>query len=147
MARAKDGPTSLYRFYDGSGQLLYVGVSNHPIPRYDQHGNEKPWWSEVATSKMEHHSTRDAALTAEAVAIRDERPRHNVSGVRSSRYRPLPEPGSVMMAIKRDERAHRSQELVITVPERVSDEGDPNYEWSLSAVKRRVLTWQRSTVE
>jgi hypothetical protein len=43
-------PTTLYRFYDASGRLLYVGIAGNPGRRFAQHGRDKSWWSQVASS-------------------------------------------------------------------------------------------------
>lgn len=70
--------TTLYRFYDGAGHLLYVGVTGMPESRFKAHGKSKPWWQNVTTARLEHFGSRREALTAEAVAIRDENPVHNI---------------------------------------------------------------------
>lgn len=74
-------PTSLYRFFDASGQLLYVGVSNNITRRWTQHQAIQPWWFDVVTASVEHYETRGEALEAELTAIRQESPIHNIAGV------------------------------------------------------------------
>lgn len=69
---------SLYRFYDSTGQLLYIGITNRIPRRLDEHGEEKPWYLEVADVKVEHHPDRHAALSAEKAAIKTERPKYNI---------------------------------------------------------------------
>lgn len=71
-------PTSLYRFYDQAGDLLYVGITSRGWERFAQHSRTKAWWPHVTTALVEHYPTRDAALTAEAEAIKTEGPMHNV---------------------------------------------------------------------
>jgi predicted GIY-YIG superfamily endonuclease len=71
-------PTTLYRFRDSQGRLLYVGISGNPGRRFHQHSKDKPWWSQVASSTMEHFFTRDDAERAERAAIVEERPLYNV---------------------------------------------------------------------
>lgn len=71
--------TALYRFYDHHGTLLYIGIAEDPQRRRSEHASRKPWWSEVAKQSIEWHATRGHALAAEAAAIRDEHPRHNVT--------------------------------------------------------------------
>lgn len=73
-------PTDLYRFYDSSETLLYVGISLSAAHRASQHRAEKPWWPEVARMDVEHLPSRQEALTAELAAIRTEHPIHNVVG-------------------------------------------------------------------
>lgn len=69
--------TSLYRYWDASGSLLYVGISNDPDKRDRQHGT-KPWKSLASRRRVEWFATRPEALLAEAIAICTERPRFNV---------------------------------------------------------------------
>lgn len=69
--------TTLYRFYDRDGLLLYIGIAGNPARRFKQHNDDKLWWSTVATSTMEHYPTRAAALKAEKLAIEAEVPLHN----------------------------------------------------------------------
>jgi len=80
------GPTTLYRYYDTAGALLYVGITEHPLARADSHANASTWWPKVATARFEQFPTRDEASAAEREAIRVERPLHN-----NLRY-PLPGP-------------------------------------------------------
>jgi predicted GIY-YIG superfamily endonuclease len=69
---------SLYRFFNSAGDLLYIGITNRVPRRLDQHGDDKPWYLEVADVKVEHHPNRHAALAAEKTAIKTERPKYNV---------------------------------------------------------------------
>lgn len=71
-------PTALYRLYDASGQLLYVGVTANLRERFGQHASTKQWWGDVARRTVTWLETRDEALTAEAKAILTEAPRYNV---------------------------------------------------------------------
>lgn len=70
--------TALYRLFDNSGALLYIGVSVSPEQRWMHHAEHKTWWPEVAQINFEWHPTRNEALRREADAIRHERPRYNV---------------------------------------------------------------------
>lgn len=70
--------TALYRHYDATGQLLYVGISNDYARRTDEHAASKPWWSEVAETRVEHFPSRKDALAAERRAIASEAPLYNV---------------------------------------------------------------------
>lgn len=69
--------TVLYKLYDTSDTLLYVGVSEDPIRRWSQHATSKPWWQQVTRCELVWHHTRHAALLAEKLAIREEMPKHN----------------------------------------------------------------------
>ena len=72
------GHTSLYRFFDADGALLYIGITNCLPRRFERHEGEKPWFAHVARVTVEHHPDRDAALVAERIAIQQEKPRYNV---------------------------------------------------------------------
>lgn len=80
--------TTLYRFFDANDRLLYVGISNLASRRWAQHEADKPWWSEVARTSVEHFATRKAALEAEKRAIQTEHPKHNVVHNRSNVRKP-----------------------------------------------------------
>lgn len=72
-------PTTLYRLYSDTFELLYVGISSNPWRRFEQHCADKPWWGDVAHVRTMHFADRDSAATAEVHAIRTEKPRHNVA--------------------------------------------------------------------
>jgi predicted GIY-YIG superfamily endonuclease len=78
---------TLYRFYDDSGQLLYIGISMTPWERFRQHRADKPWWDEIATITKENHNSREEVLSAEKEAIKAERPMHNVQHNRAQATR------------------------------------------------------------
>lgn len=71
---------ALYRFFDATGALLYVGITNNPGRRWTEHQQRKTWWHEVARVDVEHHDGRAPALLAELAAIRAEHPRYNITG-------------------------------------------------------------------
>jgi predicted GIY-YIG superfamily endonuclease len=73
---------TLYRFYDSTGRLLYVGITSNPVARFRQHRQDKVWWSDVADIKMQHFGSRTDLEMAEKIAIRDERPLWNVMHAR-----------------------------------------------------------------
>lgn len=70
--------TALYRLFDSSGTLLYVGVSVSPEQRWLHHAEHKSWWPKVTRIEFAWHPTRAEALRREADAIRTEKPRYNV---------------------------------------------------------------------
>lgn len=72
-----DRPHALYRFYDRTDVLLYVGITVDLPTRIKQHLSGKPWWSQVANMRVEHYPTRAEALEAERVAIETEGPLYN----------------------------------------------------------------------
>lgn len=67
----------LYRFFDSSNHLLYVGITNNLWYRISAHSKVQPWWSEVASATMEHYPDREVLAEAERTAIRLEHPRCN----------------------------------------------------------------------
>lgn len=74
------GPTTLYRWFDANGKLLYVGITCDPGARFRTHMDEAQWWAEAVTCRLERYSTRVEALTAELHAIQTEAPTYNLSG-------------------------------------------------------------------
>ena len=76
--------TALYRLYDGSEQLLYVGISNDPDHRWTQHATDKPWWSLVTRRAVEWHPNRGEAEKAELAAVKTEGPLYNSAGAERS---------------------------------------------------------------
>lgn len=70
--------TALYRHFDASGALLYVGVSLSAVTRLAQHRSGSPWYDSIARVEVEQFDSRQLALEAERKAIASERPRHNI---------------------------------------------------------------------
>lgn len=69
--------TALYRLYDASERLLYVGITNDPKGRWRSHARDKHWWPEVATKRTEWFETRKSAERIEKIEIEDESPVYN----------------------------------------------------------------------
>ncbi|MEW2393031.1 GntR family transcriptional regulator [Streptomyces venezuelae] len=75
-----DDATALYRLYDASDVLLYVGISVTPEARWKAHlyGPDRfPWARTVARRTVEWHPDRADALRAERQVVLAERPMHN----------------------------------------------------------------------
>lgn len=70
-------PTALYRHYDESGTLLYVGISVSVLMRVSQHKLNSSWFNQVVTIKIERFSDYQSAATAEQMAIKAENPKYN----------------------------------------------------------------------
>jgi len=66
----------LYRHFDATGNLLYVGISNQTIVRLGQHKSSS-WFREISRVEIEHCQTREYAEFLEAYAVRYEKPRCN----------------------------------------------------------------------
>lgn len=71
------GSTALYRLFDSTNQLLYVGISVRPEVRWEEHALSRPWWHLVARKEVEWLTSRSAATDVEDEAIRVERPLFN----------------------------------------------------------------------
>jgi hypothetical protein len=70
---------ALYRHFDKNGALLYVGISISPTNRNKNHSSNADWFQQVVRIDIEWCASKEAALWAEDVAIRQENPRHNIS--------------------------------------------------------------------
>ena len=78
----KGSLTTLYRLFDASGRLLYVGItSRNPIDRLRAHSRTRWWWEQAVSVRLEHFHSREEAQAAESAAIKDEHPAYNVAGV------------------------------------------------------------------
>lgn len=72
------GRVWLYRLFDSTGKLLYVGVTNNPDARFRTHRRQKAWWPEVASHTLTEYEYRAHAFRCEKEAIRDENPAYNI---------------------------------------------------------------------
>jgi hypothetical protein len=71
-------PTAVYRLVGSDESLLYVGISNQPRVRWQQHALDKPWWPDVADKHTTWYPDRSQAEDEEDRAILAESPRYNV---------------------------------------------------------------------
>lgn len=69
--------TALYRYFDASGDLLYVGITNSVGRRWDQQAQQQPWWPSSSRQTVDWYPTRGAAETAERAAVQTEKPLYN----------------------------------------------------------------------
>ena len=67
---------------------MYIGVTNDLRTRFTAH-QKKPWWHQASHSTVEAHGNRALALAAEAVAILQENPAHNIQRPRPERIQVL----------------------------------------------------------
>jgi hypothetical protein len=74
---------TLYRYFDNSGALLYVGITNYGDTRLRSHARSANWWRHVATATFTTYPTATELVQAERLAIRDEQPMFNIA-----RHRP-----------------------------------------------------------
>lgn len=70
-------PTSLYKYYDRDGILIYVGITSRGMQRNSEHNTSKSWWQYVNHQTVEHHRTRASALHRESEIIRKFAPPFN----------------------------------------------------------------------
>lgn len=75
-----DETTTLYRFFDKDERLLYVGITNSMPRRAHQHSKKAQWHHHASLVTLEHFSSRQEALNAEAKAIKEEKPFYNIAG-------------------------------------------------------------------
>ena len=71
-----DQPTCVYRFYDKSERLLYVGISMNLAGRIAKHRRSE-WWPLACYQEVTWFDGHEAAKSAEKHAIRDENPIYN----------------------------------------------------------------------
>lgn len=69
--------TALYRCFDRSNVLLYVGISSHPDRRLAQHLASAPWAGRFDRLDVEWFDSRQKALSGERRAIHEEGPEFN----------------------------------------------------------------------
>lgn len=71
---------AVYRYFNATGGLLYVGLSMDPRQRHHTHvATKKPWLADVASQTIEWFATRAEASDAEQRAIDTENPMHNIA--------------------------------------------------------------------
>jgi len=72
-------PVQLYRHYDESNVLLYIGVARDAGNRYRQHLKSSAWAENSVRMTIELFPDRASALAAEANAVVNEKPLHNIN--------------------------------------------------------------------
>jgi hypothetical protein len=70
--------TQLYRHFDKSGNLLYVGISFSSVHRLSTHRATAGWFKKISRIEIENFSSREAAMLAERLAIENECPSYNI---------------------------------------------------------------------
>jgi predicted GIY-YIG superfamily endonuclease len=71
------GEHCLYRHFDASGALLYIGISLSAVERLSAHNRTARWSAKITRVEIERFATRDEAVRAESSGIKDEKPRYN----------------------------------------------------------------------
>ena len=75
---------TLYRHFDASGALLYVGIAKDALRRTAQHMAKSHWAHQMARVTFEHFDNRKSAEAAERRAILEENPMHNIRRLTSA---------------------------------------------------------------
>jgi predicted GIY-YIG superfamily endonuclease len=71
-------PTSVYRYLDADGVLIYVGITNRGVQRQGEHNTHAKWWRFVRSQDVEHYDDRETALRRERHLIEKHQPPFNV---------------------------------------------------------------------
>lgn len=79
----------MYRVFDETGRLIYVGQSKNLPNRVREHRSQSWWWEPLVTRvQVELHPTAEAAKAAEKTAIQEETPVFNSMGYGDWRDKP-----------------------------------------------------------
>lgn len=70
--------TAVYRFYDGLGDLLYVGVAWNPFKRWASHRRRTSWHGQARRVVVEVYRSERVALRFEREWIRNAKPTWNL---------------------------------------------------------------------
>jgi hypothetical protein len=71
----------LYRWYDGSATLLYVGRSYSAMARAAAHASGSSWYDDATIMIKQRYPSLAELVKAERQAIKTERPKYNVASV------------------------------------------------------------------
>lgn len=80
MSDLRQRATAVYRFYDETDRLLYVGIAVDLRARWARHRQQASWWTLSRRSDIQWFPDRVSAEEAETRAIRSESPLHNANG-------------------------------------------------------------------
>ena len=69
--------TSVYKYFDKGGILLYVGITGAGVLRQRQHNQSKEWWKFVSRQLVEHFKSRSTAHKREVALIQQFNPPFN----------------------------------------------------------------------
>lgn len=97
------GRTAVYRFFDSSDALIYIGITNNPPKRWALHAYQKPWWKDVALREVEWFDTREEAEVVEAQVISHCRPKWNIDGGEPERGKPGASAGHIQKGWEPDQ--------------------------------------------
>ncbi|UVM24490.1 hypothetical protein [Pseudomonas wadenswilerensis] len=69
----------LYRAFDATGRLLYIGITMSPLTRLSQHLRTSHWSGDIARIDIECYRSQALAREAEKAAIEREAPLFNIN--------------------------------------------------------------------
>jgi len=69
--------TTVYTLYTADRAVLYVGVTNAFLARFQEHALQQAWWADVRHADLEHFEFRSDAVAREQTLIAALRPLHN----------------------------------------------------------------------
>lgn len=78
--RAEGDEVAVYRLFEESGRLLYVGISKDPLVRWQEHIGSRDWWPRVAEYEIAWCPNRAEARAVERAVIAGEQPAYNSRG-------------------------------------------------------------------
>jgi predicted GIY-YIG superfamily endonuclease len=113
--------SSVYRHFDKDDNLLYVGRSVNPLARLGMHKYQSDWFDQIATVKIERFDAHEDAVKAEEIAIRVEKPIHNIQctkPVKLSNFGPKIPRKHELEALERENRLaelHRQNRVLIAI--------------------------------
>ena len=85
--------TYLYRLYNSSDELLYVGITRDLFSRLSTHRVVQSWWSSVDYYSVKEFKNREEAASMESFLIATAQPEHNkIPGVKPKTPETLSEP-------------------------------------------------------
>ena len=68
----------VYTIHDPSGRPVYVGCTNDPVRRLEEH-RRSAWGADAHKMTYERHATKREALSAESALIREIAPKYNLA--------------------------------------------------------------------
>ncbi len=69
---------SLYRIFDESNKLIYIGISDKLLDRVRSHTKKKDWSGQIHKITIEYFNTRLESEEAERLGIINEKPAYNI---------------------------------------------------------------------
>jgi hypothetical protein len=118
--------TALYRLYAADDALFYIGVAALFGVRWHAHARTQPWWPEVHHQTVHWYASREDALLAEKIAIREEAPIFNIQN--SPWEKRVKDDGTGF--------------YVVPKPRRVPKLRDPNKEMTLQHFRAPDAMWE-----